>query len=299
MTKSVTLAFGARFLRRNRIKTPIRHSVPTTATPPIEGRDDPVMATKKVDKRPPTTPAISDSERLAELRRLLSSGPSSHAFNQIMMLFFHWPRNEVRKEALSEANQKLSSWPDKLRTTLASRYVDGKEVGDWAVLVRSIVIYRSEQNGPSDIARVTRSPFLSESTQFSILRCELPTAYLARSVYLRSLTLLRISNTVILDPEFKELFASPTVEKLTHLDLNEHGLHNWNIEFLTTSKFAPHLCELVLTNCSLDNECAQTLAQASHMTALTLLDLRHNYIREEGKLALKNAKHLKHTQILF
>ena len=259
----------------------------------------PSRSTAPAQERP-TRRAASDAERLAELRRLLKGERTELAFGQIMRLFSTWPRGEPRQRALVEAMEGLEAWPDATRTTLGSPFQDDDgEVGDHAALVRHVVIYRLEQHGDRMIRLVTSSPWLAKATRFSIIRCELHPGPLARTPYLTALTHLRISRTVLLDDELKELFASQPLAGLTHLALNDVALHRGRLAWLLKARFAARLRELTMVWAGLGDEEAAAIAAATWMDGLELLDVRHNHFSPHGRALLRGAPHLQNTRIVF
>ncbi|KAG2375052.1 hypothetical protein C9374_010056 [Naegleria lovaniensis] len=117
--------------------------------------------------------------------------------------------------------------------------------------------------------------------------------YLAASPYIQKLKVLNLQNQRIGFEGVKLLSQSENFQNLTELNLYGNEIHSDGIEHLAQSKYMQNLTLLDLSLNKIDEKGALYLAQSDHLGNLKTLYLHWNDIGSEGDEALRTSQKLK------
>jgi hypothetical protein len=276
--------------------------------------------------------SMGNQERFALLQELLQQPPEESVWGAICELFATWPDEREKEEALDYADAHLSHWNDTLRhvTSAWNPLYSNGEVSSLGKLMRSIRLYRREQNGYRELTRIANSSYLQNLKRLIILRSDIyggGCKNLARSPYLHNLTHLEIHRSEwIKEDDFASLVNSPILESLAFLKLSYMDLRDEDVAALAQSPFLKRLTHLDLSQNGIGAKGLEAIAQASKFQNLKKLNLSYNWITdaeayelvkspylqnleelnlceselsESGKNALKTAPQFQHTNIVF
>jgi hypothetical protein len=266
---------------------------------------------------------------IEHLRDLLQRPPSPEIWEAICKLFASWPEGDARSQAITSADQQMSAWDEALRVVFANSgflYTNG-QIDEFGRLVRSLRMYRIDENVTDILRTIANSPYLQNLTRLSIYRCEEidPEAFgdLARSPYLLKLKHLEIYRSSLgmsdtfynfspsttieemrsqeMIPKrltFYDLMRSPIVANLHWLRLVSLSLRDWYIEVLAQSTFVQHVKHLDLDDNGIKAAGVGIIANTPRFQNLTYLSLSRNYVGDAGAQYLAQSPYLHQLQEL-
>jgi hypothetical protein len=252
---------------------------------------------------------MNDGDRCALLIELLGQPASESSWQALWELFACWPADSTRADAIEIAKRTLAAWPDRLRfasssdTRLHKSSDSGRRLSPIAQLVRTVEIYRRNENGSSELQAIAASEQARCFTIISIQRSEIDSSAwraLAASAHLSGLRHLHVRRTVIPQPCFGNLFQSAALADLQCLKLVQVGLGAQTLIDTQQTMRLVQLRELELSSDALGNDGAFALAQASWLSQIRRLTLQQNFIRADGIRALlssPNAEQLERLDV--
>jgi hypothetical protein len=230
---------------------------------------------------------MNDSDRAALLREILEQPPSEAAWQAVWELFASWPSGESRDTYLTVANQAMAAWPDRLRFVHSSNALlyEGRHLSMLTRLVRSIEVYRREQQGTAELLAIASSEYASDLTYLSIHRSEIDSRAwrsLAESPHLSNLRHLHVARSVLGVADVQRLFQSTTLRQLTCLKLVDVGVQPRLLEAIRQTMALRELCAIDLSANGIGDEGVTTLSRSAWLRQIQRLALRDDYIRADG-----------------
>jgi len=230
---------------------------------------------------------MNDEDRGRLLTAILGRDPSEESWQALWELFGDWPESRSRTQHIDIAASALAAWPDKLRFAHSSdrRLYDGTHLTILGRLVRSIEIYRSEEQGSGELFAIALSEYSAGLTYLSIVRSEISSrAWQAalKSPHLSNLRHLHVRKTVLGDSETQRLFQSASFSRLECLKLTGVGLRPQHLDIARQSLPFPVLSDLDLSSNALADDGIRLLSQYQWLSQIKRLSIRDNYLRAEG-----------------
>jgi hypothetical protein len=230
---------------------------------------------------------MNDNNRATLLTEILQRPPSETSWQALWELFASWPDGEFKTQHIEVALQVLTTWPDKLRFTYSSdgRLYDGKQLSVLGRLVRSIEVYRREEQGSGELFAIASSEYSAELKYVSIVRSEIDARAwqaLVESPHLSNLRHLHVSKTVLDDSDVQRLFQPSRLPRLECLKLIDVGLRPQRLESMRRPAPFPALCAIDISSNALGDDGVTTLSQLPWLSQIKRLALRDNYIGVEG-----------------
>jgi hypothetical protein len=246
---------------------------------------------------------MNDDERARLLREILQRPPSEATWLALWELFATWPDGRSRTRYLEVALEMLATWPDKLRFMYSSNSLlyDGQGLSVLARLVRSIEIYRREEQGSGELFAIASSEYSAELTHLSILHSETNARAwqaLVESTHLSNLRHLHISKTVLHESEVASLLLNSRLLRLQCLKLIDVGLRRHGLETLQQPLPMRDLSAMDLSSNALGDDGMTALSQIPWLSQIERLTVRSNYIRAAGIRTLLSSPFCDRLQLL-
>lgn len=246
--------------------------------------DNPFIFNRLLDYYPQERLSRMDGrERAALLQEILGKGPSEEGWQALVELFAGWTDGESRDKQLEVAERALESWPDRLRSvTSAKRYLyQGDGLSPLARLVRSIEIYRREEEGSAELWAIASSRYAERFRYLSIVRSEIASrtwqAFLG-SPYLAELHHLHVGGTVLGSENVRRLFDSRQFRRLRCLKLIDVGMRPRDLERIQQSLPFPELCALDVSSNALGDEGVDVLSQSPWLRQIKHLTMQESFV---------------------
>lgn len=244
---------------------------------------------------------MNDRDRARLLSEILERPPSEASWQALWELFGNWPDGPLLTQHIEIAVSALATWPDKLRFVHSSdqRLYDGVELSVLGRLVRSIEIYRSEQQGSSALFAIASSEYSSGLTSLSIVRSEISArAWQAalESPHLSNMRHLEVRKTVLDDPEIQRLFQSSSFPRLECLKLIGIGFRPQRLNITRQPLPFPALSAMDLSSNALGDEGVTLLSQYPWLSQIKRLSLRDDHAGARGIHALLSSRFCERMQ---
>jgi Ran GTPase-activating protein (RanGAP) involved in mRNA processing and transport len=247
--------------------------------------------------------SMGNQERFELLEELLQQPPEATVWGAICDLFAIWPEEREKEEALDYADAHLSDWDDALRQVSSSwnlLYSNGK-ISSLGKLIRSIELYRREENGDRELTCIADSPYFQNLKRLRIIRSEIYCGgckALAHSPYLQNLTHLEIHRSEWLQDDFTALVNSSILESVTFLKLSQMDLKDEDVAALAHSPYLKNLTHLDLSLNRIEARDPKAIAQAPNFQKLKYLNLSSNRINDAGVRELRQLSYLENLEEL-
>jgi Ran GTPase-activating protein (RanGAP) involved in mRNA processing and transport len=247
--------------------------------------------------------SMGNQERFELLEELLQQPPEAMVWHAICDLFAIWPEEREKEEALDYADAHLSDWDDALRQVYSSLNLldSNHKISSLGKLIRSIELYRREENGDRELTYIAKSPYFQNLKRLSIVRSEIyggGCKALAHSPYLQNLTHLKIHHSEWLEDDFTALVNSSILKSLTFLQLSQMDLKDEDVAALAHSPYLKNLTHLNLSQNRIEARDPKAIAQAQNFHKLKYLNLNSNRIKDAGVRELSQSPYLENLETL-
>jgi Leucine Rich repeat len=246
---------------------------------------------------------MNDQERHNQLLELLERDQSKEAFQAVFKIFASWPDGVEKCKALVLADRALDAWDDSSRHLDSGRsyLYEGKKLAPIAYLIRSIEIYRREENGTKELWAIVKSEYVRNLRRLAILSSEVSSAAikaLSESPYLANLRHLAIRRTDLLTDAIESLLQARSLPNLKTLQLIDVCNLRRHLHLISQSIPFGNLREVDFSESLLGSEGAAILSQAPWLRFIETLELRGNFIRAEGITALARSPYIQALKTL-
>jgi hypothetical protein len=246
---------------------------------------------------------MDDAARRDLLLELLEQNQSEATWLAICELLAAWPEGEEKDDALAVADRALDSWDDRLRRlSSAWRYLyAGEGLASLVRLVRSIDLYRREENGSHELWTIVNSERVQNLRYLTVYRSELasPTVRaLSDSPYLANLQYLEIRRTSLFGEDLQYLLQAKGLPNLTSLRLVNVGLTHEHLHSINKSIPFSHLIDVDFSENLLGSEGLLVMAQAPWLMLIGQLVLRNNHIQDDAISAFIESPYIRALAVL-
>lgn len=238
---------------------------------------------------------MNDTERMQLLSEILNSGQSELSWKAICELIFVWPENKEKDLAIDFANKHLSSWNDESRHVYSSSIFSKGQIYSLAKIVRSVIIYKREENGNRELIAICESPFIKDLKYLVVNKSDIyieGIRSLTTTRFLNNLISVSFESSTLTEDELTFLFSASNLTALSALRFKNAGLTAPRINLLLNSSLIRSVTSLNLSYNNLNDESALIIANCNHLGNLKILDLSNNFIRDTGAKALANSNYL-------
>jgi Leucine-rich repeat (LRR) protein len=237
------------------------------------------------------------------LAEILRQPASETTWRALWELFAASPTGQAKTQNLDTALKSLDAWPDKLRLTSSTNSLlyEGNGLSPLARMVRSMDVYRREQNGSAELSAIVSSEYVDGLCYLSIIHSEIDDhawQALAESQHLSNLRQLHISKTLLGASDIKRLFASDSFPRLQCIELIDAGVRPERIANLAHLERFPELSAIDLSSNALSDDGTEMLSQLPEAPQVRRLSLRDNFIGARGIRMLISSPFCKSLQQL-
>ena len=230
---------------------------------------------------------MSDKDRLDLLRKISGLPHSQANWHAILELFFSWPDNSSKVQALFIADDLLEDWKVSLRNLNSSVNYIYQQGGLSMVtkIARSFTISRRETSGGKELITLANSPSSENLVQLEIDRSAISMESLnafALSPYLRNISELTFNGITFTSDLFEILLYKVNWTRVELLHLTNCGITDARIKLICDSPIVPGLRSLSLAGNSIGDEGASILADTDDLSLIEDLDLSRNFIGDLG-----------------